>query len=443
MYTSIDELQQAVTGVLRLDGNTLRVTGEQTLREKIIDDLVFTAMFAADQAVKAKARSLIRQLAEALGIRSSSLHHYYLAIGKGEVPTTSTVPAINIRTLTYDTARVLFKLKRELSIGPLIVEIARSEMGYTYQRPDDYAVAVLAAAIKEGYSGPVFLQGDHAQVNARRYREDPAAETLQMKRLIQETIDADFHNIDIDASTLVDLSKGTLDEQQVENYRVTAAFTEYIRSLETKGTISVGAEIGHIGGKNSTPEELEAFLEGYNKALGNSVPGISKISVQTGTSHGGIPLPDGSIADVQLDFSVLDNTGRVAREKYHIGGVVQHGASTLPNELFDQFPKHKTLEIHLATGFQNIIYDTMPDALRQDMYQWVENNRQEEWEAGLNREQFLYTTRKKAFGPFRQRLWELSEQEKQPIKEHLEQQFRFLFEKLNVVNTREAVEKYV
>jgi fructose/tagatose bisphosphate aldolase len=224
---------------------------------------------------------------------------------------------------------------------------------------------------------------------------------------------------------------------------VTAAFTEYIRSLETKGTISVGAEIGHIGGKNSTPEELEAFLEGYNKALGNSVPGISKISVQTGTRHGGIPLPDGSIADVQLDFSVLDNTGRVAREKYHLGGVVQHGASTLPNELFDQFPKHKTLEIHLATGFQNIVYDTMPDALRQDMYQWVENNRQEEWEAGMNREQFLYMTRKKALGPFRQRLWELSEQEKQPIKEQLEQQFRFLFEKLNVVNTREAVEKYV
>src|SRR5258708_28587063 len=117
------------------------------------------------------------------------------------------------------------------------------------------------------------------------------------------------------------------------------------------------------------------------------MPGISKISVQTGTSHGGIPLPDGSIADVQLDFSVLDNTGRVAREKYHLGGVVQHCASTLPNELFDQFPKHKTLEIHLATRFQNIIYDTMPASLRQDMYQWVENNRQEEWEAGLNREQ--------------------------------------------------------
>ncbi len=61
----------------------------------------------------------------------------------------------------------------------------------------------------------------------------------------------------------------------------------------------------------------------------------------------------------------------------------------------------------------------------------------------MNREQFLYMTRKKALGPFRQQLWELSEQEKQPIKEHLEQQFRFLFEKLNVLNTREAVEKYV
>src|SRR5258708_15996103 len=264
MYTSIDELQQAVTGVLRLDGNTPRVTGEQTLREKIIDDLVFTAMFAADQALKAKARSLIRQLAEALGIRSSSMHHYYLAIGKGEVPTTTTVPAINIRTLTYDIARVLFKLKRELSIGPLIVEIARSEMGYTYQRPDDYAVAVLAAAIKEGYSGPGFLQGNHAQWNARRYREDPAAETLQMKRLIQETIDADFHNIDIDASTLVDLSKATLDEQHAENHRVTAALPEYIRSLDTKRSLSVGAEIGHIGGQQYNRDGLRTCYFGPN-----------------------------------------------------------------------------------------------------------------------------------------------------------------------------------
>jgi fructose/tagatose bisphosphate aldolase len=152
-----------------------------------------------------------------------------------------------------------------------------------------------------------------------------------MKSLIKEALDADFQHIDIDASTLVTLSKRTLDEQQASNYTVTAALTAYIRSLETQGTISIGGEIGHIGGKNSTPEELEAFLAAYGKALKKNLPGLSKISVQTGTSHGGVPLPDGSIADVSLDFSVLEHTGQVARDSYHLGGVVQHGASTLPH----------------------------------------------------------------------------------------------------------------
>ncbi len=50
---------------------------------------------------------------------------------------------------------------------------------------------------------------------------------------------------------------------------------------------------------------------------------------------------------------------------------------------------------------------------------------------------------KKAFGPFKQELWELSEQEKRPILETLEQQFRLLFGQLNVFNTQEAVERDV
>jgi len=41
-----------------------------------------------------------------------------------------------------------------------------------------------------------------------------------------------------------------------------------------------------------------------------------------------------------------------------MGGAVQHGASTLPDDMFDLFPKKGTMEVHLATGFQNIIFDS-------------------------------------------------------------------------------------
>ena len=80
--------------------------------------------------------------------------------------------------------------------------------------------------------------------------------------------------------------------------------------------------------------------------------------MQTGTTHGGVVLPDGSIAKVSIDFNTLKELSQVAREEYGLGGAVQHGASTLPDEAFDMFPKVDTVEVHLATGFQNIIYDS-------------------------------------------------------------------------------------
>ena len=124
-------------------------------------------------------------------------------------------------------------------------------------------------------------------------------------------------------------------------------------------TVSVGGEIGEVGKKNSTEDELRPTSTGYRRELDARAPGaigISKVSVQTGTSHGGVPLPDGSMAEVKLDFEVIRRLGEVARE-HGLAGAVQHGASTLPDELFHRFPAVETAEIHLATGFQNALYE--------------------------------------------------------------------------------------
>ena len=184
--------------------------------------------------------------------------------------------------------------------------------------------------------------------------------TEEIRRACRLAIDAGYRNIDIDSSTLVDLSKPNVDEEQRENYRRAAELTALIRTLETDGvTVSVGGEIGEVGTQNSTVAELRAYLDGYRRELDARAPGatgISKVSVQTGTSHGGVPLPDGGVAEVKLDFEVLRELGVVARE-YGLAGAVQHGASTLPDELFHRFPAVETAEIHLATGFQNALYE--------------------------------------------------------------------------------------
>jgi fructose/tagatose bisphosphate aldolase len=411
-----------------------------------IDALVRKAVFGSEDE-KAHARWMIWEMGQKAGVRPASIHELYMARGRGEVPPFTT-PAMNVRILSYDTGRAIFRAAKKLDAGAIICEIARSEIAYTDQRPAEYVAVMTAAALREGFKGPLFIQGDHVQVNAKKYAADPDAELKALRALIEEELHAGFYNIDIDTSTLVDLSKPNLDEQQRTNYERAAELTKFIRDHEPDGvTASVGAEIGEVGGKNSDVHELQAFMDGYNrtlKKLGTS-PGISKISVQTGTSHGGVVLPDGSIAKVQLDLDALKALSRDGRAKYGLGGAVQHGASTLPPEAFSQFPECEAVEIHLATNFQTIVMDhpALPQDLKREVNEWVKREAKEEWKKGDTEEQFIYKSRKKAIGPFKQRFWDLPESVRAAIGADLEKTFTFLFEQLRVSGTRGATDRFV
>lgn len=410
-----------------------------------IDSLIKTAVFSADSQQKEKHRRIIRETALERGIIPASIHGLYEASGKG-LYQGITVPAINIRGITYDIARAVFRAAIKDKVGAFIFEIARSEIGYTLQPPAEYTACILAAAIREDFRGPVFIQGDHFQVRRKMFREDREKETNDIKQLIKEAIDAGFYNIDIDASTMVDIEKSDLEEQQTLNTQITAEMTRFIRDIQPEGImVSVGGEIGEIGKGNSTVGDLTAFMNGYRKTLGNDIKEISKISVQTGTTHGGVVLPDGSIARVSIDFNVLKELSKLAREEYGMGGAVQHGASTLPDEAFDMFPKVGTLEVHLATGFQNIVYDSrsFPEKLRDEIYGHIAVKYKDERTSDETDEQFQYKTRKKAFGDFKKELWSLPESNLSEILKELENRFSLVFHKLNAVNTVDLVNKYI
>jgi fructose/tagatose bisphosphate aldolase len=292
----------------------------------------------------------------------------------------------------------------------------------------------------------VFLQGDHFQISANRYAQNPDSEINAMRNLIRDSILAGFYNIDIDTSTLVDLSQPTIPEQQSANYTLCAQFAAYAREFEPEGiTISLGGEIGEVGGQNSTEPELRAYMEGFNQQLASIKPdivGLSKVSIQTGTSHGGVVLPDGTIATVNVDFETLQNLGRVAKE-YGMGGAVQHGASTLPEEAFSHFVKANTLEVHLATNFQNILYDRIPEGLREEIYSYLRQHHSDERKPGQTDEQFYYKTRKRALGPFKKEMWELPYDVRSQVEDAWEEQFSLLFERLNISGTRQEVEQHI
>jgi fructose/tagatose bisphosphate aldolase len=441
--TAVD-LLSSLKGAVAVEGSIVRVQDEKAVRRSAIDLLAYEAALSDSAEVKEYASWLIHELGHALGAVPSSIHELYAARGKGALSGFS-VPAVNLRGLTWHTARAMLKSAMKIDAGAFIFEIAKSEMGYTFQRPSEYVSMILAAAIREGYRGPIFVQGDHFQANAKKFRENREKEVKGLKDLITEAVEAGFYNIDIDSSTLVDLSKPTVPEQQHDNYDVAAELTAFIRGLTPAGiTVSVGGEIGEVGKKNSNEEELHAFMQGYMSSLnrhGKGLTGLSKMSVQTGTSHGGVVLPDGSIAKVALDFNVLKDLGKVGREKYGIAGAVQHGASTLPEDAFDKFPEVETAEVHLATGFQNLILDSaaFPEDLRAKIVEWVAANCADERKPSDSEQQFTYKARKKAWGPFKKDIWNLPEAAKAKLMAELEAKFDLIFGKLRIAGTKAKV----
>ena len=418
--------------------------------DEMIDRLVWTAVFGGDAGVRGAARWSLRTAAAAAGVRPASIHDLYLAMGRGDAGG-FTVPAINVRAMAYDTARAVIRAAKALNAGAFIFEIARSEIGYTEQRPHEYAAVVLGAALREGFRGPIFIQGDHVQTNAKKFNSPDRDKELEaLRALIKEEIAAGFYNIDIDTSTLVDLSKATLAEQQEVNVTLAADFAAFIRSIEPRGvTVSVGGEIGEVGGKNSDVHELHAYMDGFNRKLkerGASLVGLSKISVQTGTAHGGFINPDGTVrTDVKIDLKTLEELSNAARKDYGLGGAVQHGASTLPPEAFDAFPRVGACEIHLATDFQNMVYEhpQFPADLKSDMYAWVREHALEERKPKDTEEQFIYKARKKAIGPFKPRMWGIADAGRQAIGKSLEERFSFLMRQLKIDGTASAVARFV
>jgi fructose/tagatose bisphosphate aldolase len=434
--------------VYELSDSGIVLKNPQKFISQTLDVLVWNAVLGETEEVRSAAHWIIRRAGLELGVVPASVQGLYEARGRKEC-SGFTVPAINIRGLSYDVARAVFRAALRLKAGAFVFELARTESKYTDQKPAEYAAVMIAAALREGYEGPIFIQGDHYQANAKRYTKDPEVELQGIRDFCRESVAAGYYNIDIDTSTLVDLAKPGVREQQRANFETSAKLATYVRSIEPQGiTISLGGEIGEVGKQNSTVEELTAYMDGFLATLSKLAgkkKSLSKISVQTGTTHGGVVLPDGSIAQVAIDFGTLRTLSTLARDRYGMAGAVQHGASTLPSDAFHNFAECETAEVHLATEFQNLIYENpaFPHDLKDEIYRYLRKTCADEKKPDDTDEQFIYKTRKKAFGPFKRKFWELPSDVRGKIGSDLESKFAFLFERLNIQRTAEIVKKTV
>jgi hypothetical protein len=90
-----------------------------------------------------------------------------------------------------------------------------------------------------------------------------------------------------------------------------------------------------------------------------------------------------------------------------------------------------------------MLYNAMPDDLRNEIYAWLRLNAADERKPSDTEEQFLYKSRKKAIGPFKAKLWSLPDDKRAEIGAVWEKQFKFLFEQLSIRDTRKLMEKHV
>jgi len=436
----MNELLNLIEHSLHVEGETVIVANEAALRANIYKLAQVSALDGGERA--ANARYLIRAAALALDVIPASIHDLYLARGRGAFSVAWTTPAFNLRALPFDCARAVFRSAHKVDASAMIFELARVELDWTGQSLAEYAASIMAAAIAEGYRGALFLQGDHFQVSASAPLEQ---EKTTVENLITEAVAAGYFNIDVDTSTLVDLSKPTVPEQQTVNATLSAQLAAHVRKVQPQGvTISIGGEIGEVGGHVSTVEELHAYMNLFNEIFASLVPnqpGLSKVSIHTGTAHGGIVLPDGSMAKINIDFEALKKLGQVAREDYGMGGAVQHGASTLPVELFNHFVKHGAIEVHLATAFMTTFYRNIPLELKREMFAWLDEHHATERTPHMTDEQFHHNTQMHALAPFKATAWNLPMDVKEQLSTAWEAQFDMLFNRLGCANTRQYVEQ--
>ena len=192
MFQSLKEMSDAVKPAATVLSDRVSVTSAGAVSGELVDDLAWTAVFGADADLRGVARWIpALALAAESGVvgprrfTTSTWQWAVAASADSRCRPSSTCDS----AMAYDTARAVLRSAKNLDAGAFIFEIARSEIGYTEQRPHEYAAVVIAAALREGFTGPLFIQGDHVQVNAKKYNgPDRDKELDALRGLIREEV---------------------------------------------------------------------------------------------------------------------------------------------------------------------------------------------------------------------------------------------------------------
>ena len=222
----------------------------------------------------------------------------------------------------------------------MIFELARSEMGYTDQRPAEYAACVLGAAIAEGYQGPVFIQGDHFQISAKKYASKPRSEVKAVRD------SSGGHRRRVLQHRHRHLDSGR--PEQADDPRAAGSQLRAVRRIDRPCTIA-GAEgrrrlrrrRDRRSGRPQQHRARTAGLHGRLQPVAGQLDPQGRRPVQDQHPDRHVPWRGRPTRrhDRQGQGGLRDPQPAVEdrAKQYAMGGAVQHGASTLPEEAFSKF----------------------------------------------------------------------------------------------------------
>lgn len=448
-FADIAQLQESLQGVVKLrQGSELRLLVPQMFRGELVDRFVYTSILGGTQKLRHLCSLILRSAALAHGIWCDSIHPFYKTLSTGR-KAVMTIPAYNVRGLTYSIVRTIFRTAQKLNAGPFIIEISPHEMSFTQQRADEIGACVLGAALRENYFGPVFIQGDHFKIDAHRSQQEKLTDTNRMQSLISDAIGNGFYNFDIDATHSLTCEHQAGRDALQDHFERVARVCEFIRQAQPQGvTAAMGVEFGSMS-RLLTQKDLvlrEIDMLQSNLAALQVTPGLTKIcfhldSDTNAMDNGLVPHISQSLSQEVL--SALSGLSVQLKSMLQIAGLEIHAGSGISHSVLDNLPSNGIVEVHLGTQIQDIIFDhpRFPIGLTEEIHSYLETHCSMDLQAQTSRDYFYYTARKKSWGPFKKAICSLDERTKAAILQDIEKEVSLNFELLRVAGQRNRLDE--
>lgn len=429
-FIGLRHLCESMHGVIRYNQKDgFRLLVPQMLRGELVDRLAITAALGDSEDVKEMARFLIRASAISHNIWCDSVSPIFLGIGQGKYQG-FTIPAINLRGITYYLARRVFHSARRQKAGPIVFQLSSSEMDITGQPPSEYVSCILAAALRENYSGPVFLQA--SRIGTRDQKTDSLdLPDIKPSALIADAIASGIFNLEFECSD-------DLDE--------TVKLISEIRMHQPDGvSIAVGCTIPLPKSRQTAVQELLGFVTGLKTRLQDLKinESVCKINLVCNSDPMGSDFLDQDQMTGMLDFNRLGALSEILREQLGMAGPVLSSSHEIQADFFDQVATYKISELKMETWIQDLIlnHDRFPTGLREEIRAYLETEYTHLRKADWSDQHFYNNLRSRAWKPYKKTLWSLDHRTRLTISNSFEDRIKLLFENLHVGLNKKLVNR--